>query len=192
MSTREGKYLLFPLLGILDICTNLLDKFVFISNLELLLFNNFLSIGLYFIFFNLIKNINISRKLLVSFYCILLIYAGILFSFDCPSSTSELYSKYGYLNYYEYSLFCLLSSFICITFCTLTLVKLFQNQKVTFNIIFIIFGIIIYYIGDIIKFGLGIQFLQDSQAHKEFMIAFLPIKLYTSRVFILLGLIWKN
>ena len=154
--------------------------------------NNLLTLGSYFLFFYFIKNITISKKLLFSIYSILSIYASILFIFDWPKSNIELYSKYGYLNYFEYSYFCILASVTCIIFCTLVLLILFQNEKVPVNIVFIIFGIITYYIGDIIKFGLGTQFLQDAHAHKEFMNAFVPIKLYTSKVFIIVGLLWKN
>lgn len=192
ISSQERKYLLFSLLGILDICTNLLDIFIFTSNLELLIVNNLLTLGSYFVFFYFIKNITISPKLLFSVYGILLIYAGILFIFDWPKASSDLYSDYGYLNTFEYSFFCFFAAIICLTFCTFILTKIFQDETFRLNLLLIIFGIITYYVGDILKFGLGIHFLNDINVHNEFLNTFLPIRLYASKGLIIVGLIWKN
>lgn len=192
ISSQERKYLLFSLLGILDICTNLLDNFIFTSNLELLIVNNLLTLDLYFVFFYFIKNITISKKLLFSIYSILFIYASILFIFDWPKASSDLYSDYGYLNTFEYSFFCFFAAIICLTLCTFVLTKMFQNETIQSNVLIIIFGVIIYYVGDLLKFGLGIHFLNDMNVHNEFLNTFLPIRLYTSKGLIIVGLLWKN
>ncbi len=69
---------------------------------------------------------------------------------------------------------------------------MFQNEAIQLNVIFIIFGVIIYYVGDILNFGLGIHFLIDTNVHDEFMNKFLPIRLYASKGLIISGLLWKN
>ena len=192
VKTREREYLLFSLLGILDVCTNLLDNFIFTSNLELLIVNNLLTLGSYFAFLYFIKNTTISKKLLFLIYGILFIYAIILFIFDWPNTSRDLYSDYGYLNIYEYSFFCFFAAVFCLTLCTYILSKMFQNEAIHLNVIFIIFGVIIYYVGDILNFGLGIHFLIDTNVHDEFMNKFLPIRLYSSKGLIISGLLWKN
>lgn len=192
VKTREREYLLFSLLGILDVCTNLLDNFIFTSNLELLIVNNLLTLGSYFAFLYFIKNTTISKKLLFLIYGILFIYASILFIFDWPNASGDLYSDYGYLNIYEYSFFCFFAAVFCLTLCTYILSKMFQNEAIHLNVIFIIFGVIIYYVGDILNFGLSIHFLINTNLHDEFMNTFLPIRLYASKGLIIGGLIWKN
>lgn len=69
---------------------------------------------------------------------------------------------------------------------------MFQNEAIHLNVIFIIFGVIIYYVGDILNFGLSIHFLINTNLHDEFMNTFLPIRLYASKGLIIGGLIWKN
>jgi hypothetical protein len=191
-STKDEKFLLFSLIGILDISTNLLNIYVFKSNLELLLVHNIISIGLYFKFFYSIeKNINIKKSLL-SFYGLFIIIAGILFMFDWPKSDIKLYSKYGYLNTLEYLRFILLTGIICLVFCTLILIKMFKSEPVPVNLLLILFGIITLYIGNILQAGLGIYFLNDIEIHNEFSNHLITIRLFTSKGLIIAGLLWKN
>ena len=184
--------MIFSILGILDIVTNLIDQFILTSNLELLLINNLLSVGLYFIFFLAVKNITISRTKLTTLYTLLLTYAFILFSQDWPKTNIDLYSKYGYLNTLEYSNFCFASAIICLILCTKTTIKIVKSDTPSLNIIFIISGIAIYNIGALAEFGMGAYFITESHSHNEFLNLLIPMRLYTSKCFILIGLIWKN
>lgn len=192
VSSGERKYLLFSFLGIVDFSTNLLDIYVFTSNLELFIVHNLLTVGSYFVFFYFIKNITISPKLLFSVYSIMLLYAGILFKLDWPKASSNLYSQYGFLNTYEYSIYSCFAAVLCLLLCTFVLLKIFQNETVKLNILFIIFGIIIYYTGELLKYGLGIYLLKNANAYNDFGDIIIPIKLYASKCLILLGLTWKR
>ncbi len=120
------------------------------------------------------------------------IYAGILFNVDCPKAMSNLYSQYGFLNTYEYSFYSCFTAILCLLVCTFVLLKIFQKEIVKLNILFIIFGIIIYYVGELLKYGLGIYLLKNANAYNEFGDIIIPIKLYASKCLILLGLIWKK
>ena len=191
-SSKEKKYLLFSLIGALDIFTTLLDKYVFTSNLELFLINDLLAVGLYFMFFHLIEKPFIIKKTLLSFFGLLLILAGSLFFFDWPKSDISLYSKYGYLNTIEYLLYSLFSGLTCLIICAILLVKMFKIDLFRLNIIFILFGIMSFYIGDIIQAGLGIYFISDINVHFVFTEIFLTLRLFAFSGFITLGLLWKN
>ena len=72
------------------------------------------------------------------------------------------------------------------------LIKLFKTELVQINLLFILFGIISFYIGDIIQAGLGIYFISDTNVHFVFTEVFLTIRLIASNGLIILGLLWKN
>lgn len=190
--SRERKYLIFSLLGLLDLLTNLLDQFVFTSNLELLLVNNLITLGLFFMFFYQIKNVKIPERIIFVVYVTIVFYAASIIFMDCPKAADHLYSDYGYLNTIEFSNFSIISAVICLALCTKVIVGIIKSESSQFNIIFITFGIIFYYIGDLFSFGLGTHFLNDYNAHFEFLKTLLPMRLFTTKCFILMGLIWKN
>lgn len=190
--SRERKYLIFSLLGLLDLLTNLLDQFVFTSNLELLLVNNLITLGLFFVFFYQIKNVKIPKHIIFVVYVTIVLYAATMIFMDFPKAADHLYSDYGYLNTIEFSNFSVISAVICLALCTKVIVGIIKNESSQLNIIFITFGVIFYYIGDLFSFGLGTHFLKDHNAHLEFLKTLLPMRLYTTKCFILMGLIWKN
>lgn len=190
--SKERKYLIFPLFGLLNIVTDLLDQFVFTSNLELLLVSNLITLGLFFIFFCQIKNVKISKNITLIVFITIALYATILFFVDWPNAADHLYSDYGYLNTLEFSNFSILSAVICLALCTKVIVGIMKSESSQFNILFITFGVIFYYIGDLFSFGLGTHFLNDHIAHFEFLQTLLPMRLYTTKCFILMGLLWKN
>ena len=177
-NSGERNYLLFSLLGLLGLATNLLDYFVFTSNLELFLIHDIFAIGLYLIFFSSLKILNNT--------------AFAFFYIDWPKSDITLYSKYGHLNTLEYLLFCLLAGITCLIICTALLIKIFKTDLVQLNLFFILFGIISFYIGDIIQAGLGIHFISDTNVHNIFSEILLTIRLFVSNGLIILGLLWKN
>lgn len=190
--STEKKYLIFSLLGLLDIATNLLDQFVFTSNLELLIVNNLITLGLFFTFFYQIKNVKFPTHIIFVFYVTIAMYAATIIYMDWPKAADHLYSDYGYLNTIEFSNFSVISAVICLVLCTKVIVGIIQNESSQLNIIFITFGVIFYYIGDLLSFGLGTHFLKDHNTHYEFLKTLLPMRLYTTKCFILMGLIWKN
>lgn len=191
-STGDRKYLLFSILGILDITTHLLDKFVFTSNLELFLIYDLTAIGLYFMFYYSLKNLKISGYLLLTTFTIFTILSFLFFIIDWPKTNNIFYSQYGYLNLYEYSLFNFFAAIILLIISTFVLLKIFRNDLFELNVLFIIFGIMSYFIGDIVKFGLGTHLLKDIPSHRLFLNAFLPIRLIINHGLIITGLIWKN
>lgn len=190
--SKERKYLIFPLLGLLNIVTDLLDQIVFTSNLELLLVSNLITLGLFFIFFCQIKNVKIPKNIILTVFITLVLYAATIFFIDWPKAAVHLYTDYGYLNTIEFSNFSVISAVICLALCTKVIVGIITNESSQLDIIFITFGVIFYYIGDLFSFGLGTYFLKDHNAHYEFFKALLPMRLYTTKCFILMGLLWKN
>lgn len=190
--TKEKKYLLFSFLGFINIITNILDKYILTSNLELFLVNELLSIGLYFMFFNSAKKRTESGKPILIAYILLSLISFLFFIIDWPKTDTSLYSDYRYLNSFEYTIFSLLSGVICIIISTITLIGLLKNDSVPINLLFIIFGIIIFYVGEIILAGLGIHFIQNPNIHWRFSYHLLTIRLYASKSLIITGLLWKN
>lgn len=191
-NSGERNYLLFSLLGLLGLATNLLDYFVFTSNLELFLIHDIFAIGLYLIFFSSLKILNNTALFLFAPLSTLIITAFAFFYIDWPKSDITLYSKYGHLNTLEYLLFCLLAGITCLIICTALLIKIFKTDLVQLNLFFILFGIISFYIGDIIQAGLGIHFISDTNVHNIFSEILLTIRLFVSNGLIILGLLWKN
>jgi hypothetical protein len=192
LNSQERAYLVFPVLGVLDITTNALDVFVFTSNLELLLVNSILTIGLFFVFFTCLKIPGFSNKLLFYLYLTLFAYAISLFLWDLPAASIGLYSNYGFLNTIEYTYFGLMVSLIVLVLICKIAVSVFQKDNVPLTIYFIIFGIMIYFIGDLVKFGLGRFFIEDEVIHREFLTVLIPLRFYASKFFILMGLSWKG
>ncbi len=192
LSSGERKYLLFSLLGLLGFVTNLLDYFVFSSNLELYLVNDLVSLGLYFIFFFSIKNLKVTSSFIFIPLTALSIIALLFFNFDWPKSNINLYSNYGYLNTLEYLLFSFFASLTSLTICTIVLIKMFTTNLLRLNLIFLLFGILSFYLGDIIQSGLGIYFISDTNIHFKFSEIFLTIRLFVSNGLIIFGLLWKN
>ena len=190
--SRERNYLIFSALGLLGLATNVLDFFVFSSNLELFLIYDLLVIGLYLKFFMSFKTLNIKDSFLFVPLTCLILLAFVFFYFDWPKSDISLYSKYRYLNTLEYLFFCLFSGLTCLVICTILLIKLFKTELVQLKLLFILFGIISFYIGDIIQAGLGIYFISDTNVHFVFTEVFLTIRLIASNGLIILGLLWKN
>jgi hypothetical protein len=190
--TKEGFYLLFPLLGVLDIGTNVLDYFLFTSNLELLLVNSVILLGIYFLFIHALGHFLISKKILIALYGSLLVFATSLFCWDIPESNPEFYSDYGFLNTIEYIQFELTVSVVGLIVFSIVSVKIFHIDDIPLSIYFILFGVLIYYISDLVEFGLGTYFLENTQIHSDFLDVFIPVRFYTSKIFILLGLVWKN
>lgn len=191
-STGERKYLLFSLAGLLDITTSLLDYYLFTSNLELLLVNNLILLGLYFMLFHSLKKLETPIKYLLLVYTSIAVYGILLFILDLPKTDLNLYSDYGFLNTLESLCFCFIVGITCLIFSTISLIRLFRFDPVPVNLLLIIFGIITFYIGDILQSGMGIHFLFDSDVHDAFSNNFLTIRLFTSKGLIISGLLWKN
>lgn len=143
-------------------------------------------------FFFSLKLLNNTGRFLFVPLSALIIAAFVFFYIDWPKSEITLYSKYGHLNTLEYLLFCLLSGLICLIICTTLLIKIFKTDVVQLNLIFILFGIITFYFGDIIQAGLGIHFLSNTDVHNNFSEILLTIRLFVSNGLIILGLLWKN
>lgn len=192
LKSQERVYLVFPLLGVVDIATNALDVFVFKSNLELLLVNSILTLGLFFLFFNRIEIPIFSHKVWFYLYLTLLVYAVSLFLWDFPAASYDLYSNYGFLNTLEYTYFGLILSLIVLVLICKIGISVFNKDNLPLSIYFIIFGIMMYYVGDLVKFGLGRFFIGEIFIHSNFLDLFLPLRFYASKFFILTGLIWKD
>lgn len=192
LNSQERAYLVFPILGVLDITTNALDVFVFTSNLELLLVNSILTIGLFFVFFTGLKIPGFSNKLLFYLYLTLFAYAISLFLWDLPAASIGLYSNYGFLNTIEYTYFGLMVSLIVLVLICKIGISVFNKDNVSLSTYFMIFGIMIYFTGDLVKFGLGRYFIEETFIHSNFLDVFLPLRFYASKFFILMGLIWKG
>jgi hypothetical protein len=192
-STKDEKFLLFSLIGILDISTNLLNIYVFKSNLELLLVHNIISIGLYFKFFYSIEKNKYFKKIFIStFFLLSISFVIVFFLIDWPKSDISLYSVYGFLNTLEYLNFIFFSSAMCLIIFTILLIKMIKTDIVKLHLIFILFGIISYHVGELIQAGLGVHFLYDIDIHAEFTCNLLTIRLFTSNGLIITGLLWKN
>ena len=192
LSSGERKYMFFTLLGALGIATSMLDFFVFSSNLELFVVVDLVSLGLYFLFFYSFKTIKISGRLLLATLSTLIAIALVFFYIDWPKSDIYLYSKYGYLNTLEYLIFFVFSGSACLIICTIVLIKMLKNDFVPLNLFFIVFGIMAYYVGDVIQSGLAIHFISDLNVHYGFLELFLPFRLFVSKGLITTGLLWKN
>lgn len=190
--TKERKYLLIGFLGALYFATNLLDEFVFTSNLELLAISDIITVGITFLIFHDIKQISISKSILWMPYIILVFYAIALFRFNWTKTDNDLLSNYGYLNTSEYSSFSFLSAILCLIVSTYIMIKTLQISEPPLNLIFIVFGIILFHVGSFLQFGLGEYFFDDLSTHYKFLEMLIPVRLFTSRTFILLGIIWKN
>jgi len=67
-----------------------------------------------------------------------------------------------------------------------------KNDFVPLNLLFIVFGIMAFYMGDLIKSGLEIHFISDLYVHEKFLELFFPIRLFVSKGLIITGLLWKN
>lgn len=192
LSSGENKYLFFMLLGALGIATGILDYFVFSSNLELFVVADLVSLGFYFMFFYSLKTLRISGSLLLSTLSTLIVIAFVFFNIDWPKSDIHLYSNYGYLNTLEYLTFTVFAGLVCVIICTIVLIKMLKNDFVPLNLLFIVFGMMAYYVGDVIKSGLEIHFISDLYVHEKFLELFFPIRLFVSKGLIITGLLWKN
>ena len=180
------------LLGALGIATGILDYFVFSSNLELFVIADLVSLGFYFMFFYSLKTLRISGSLLLSTLSTLIVIAFVFFNIDWPKSDIHFYSKYGYLNTLEYLTFSVFTGLACLIICTIVLIKMLKNDFVPLNLLFIVFGIMAVYMGDLIKSGLEIHFISDLSVHYKFLELFFPIRLFVSKGLIITGLLWKN
>lgn len=180
------------LLGVLGIATGILDYFVFSSNLELFVVDDLVSLGLYFLFFYSLKTLKISGNLLLATLSTMIVIAFVFFNIDWPKSDIHLYSNYGYLNTLEYLTFTVFAGLVCVIICTIVLIKMLKNDFVPLNLLFIVFGMMAYYVGDVIKSGLEIHFISDLYVHGKFLELFFPIRLFVSKGLIITGLLWKN
>jgi len=180
------------LLGALGIATGILDYFVFSSNLELFVVADLVSLGFYFMFFYSLKTLRISGSLLLATLSTLIVVAFVFFNIDWPKSDIHFYSKYGYLNTLEYLVFSVFAGLACLIICTIVLIKMLKNDFVPLNLLFIVFGIMAFYMGDLIKSGLEIHFISDLTVHYKFLELFFPIRLFVSKGLIITGLLWKN
>ena len=132
------------------------------------------------------------EEILIALYGSLLVFATSLFCWDIPESNPEFYSDYGFLNTIEYIQFELTVSVVGLIVFSIVSVKIFHIDDIPLSIYFILFGVLIYYISDLVEFGLGTYFLENTQIHSDFLDVFIPVRFYTSKIFILLGLVWKN
>lgn len=180
------------LLGLLDTVTNLLDNFIFTSNIELLAMNDVITLGVTFLIFLDIQQITISKTLLWMPFVGLFLFAVVLFLVDWSNTRSDLMSDYGFLNTYEYLSIGFFSAIIGFVVSTYILIKTLQVSEPPINLIFIIFGIILNNLGSFIEFGLGDYLFNDTSTHLAFLTTLIPVKLITSKSFIILGITWKN
>ena len=180
------------LLGALGIATGILDYFVFSSNLELFVVADLVSLGFYFMFFYSLKTLRISGSILMATLSTLIVIALFFFNIDWPKSAIHFYSKYGYLNTLEYLTFSVFTGLACLIICTIVLIKMLKNDFVPLNLLFIVFGIMAFYMGDLIKSGLEIHFISDLSVHYKFLELFFSIRLFVSKGLIITGLLWKN
>jgi hypothetical protein len=185
--------MVFPLWGVSNIVTNILNNFVLISNLELLVINH-LCTSCYSILIlsKLNKWSQKSLKILKIIPVFLLAFVLILFIIDIPEAPKNLYSYYGYLNVWEYNYSALIMSMIITIICFITLYEQLSDNSFNIGQACLIFGLIVYFSSDIVNFLFSVFLYKGTNQYEKFLDCFFPIRLIVSYSLLYAGLLWKK
>ena len=187
--TRQLWVLTFPIWGILDLTTMILDEFFFTSNLELFsIYFLLLTIPLLFLYSE-IGDISVLKLSPFVIFPIVLILA---FKLNLITTNQNLYSKYGFLNVREYMMavsVCCVLHIVYVFSIVLSIVK--QNSVELYKLI-ILFGLGIYFVGNLFYNLIEFRFIEDIKGSLQLTRYYLPIQLFVSKGLLILGLIWKE
>lgn len=187
--TKEIWVWTFPVWGILDLTTMILDDFFFTSNLELFsIYFLLLTIPLLFLYSKIgnISPLKLSPFVIFPFFLIL------VFKLNLITTNQNLHSKYGFLNVKEYMMavsVCCVLHIVYIFSIVLSIVK--QNAVELYKLM-VLFGLGIYFVGNLFYNLIEFRFIEDIKGSLQLTRYYLPIQLFVSKGLLILGLIWKE
>jgi len=192
-NTGSKWYLLLSIWGLIDFITNILIRYYFTSNLEILVLNNLLTTIVFLVLSTQILKVDSKLNFLVKvaslFLFILMVF---VFYFDVFQAEPYLYSDYGYLNTIEYSQFHFTSSIIGLIFGVVALVRFLMFQENNISVLLLIFGFLSLFLSELIKFSLNTYLLPDLTLHKKYFELCIYNGFFISKGLIIAGLLWKN
>jgi hypothetical protein len=179
----------FPVWGLLDLSTLVLDEYVFSSNLELfLIYYLILTIPLAYLYYKFGK-ISINALLPLGLVPIVIIAS---FIFDLIPTNHSLYSDYGLLNVKEYKLSV---AVVCLIHVVYVFHIIFNCIKIHFFELYkliILFGLAIYFVGYSLFHIIEYYYLDNVEGFVNLGVYYITIQVIISKGLIIIGLLWKE
>ena len=192
---RSGErwYFAFSAWGLLNLVFNYIDFYWVESNLELLIITNLIEFGIIlFILKNLIFASPLENKMAILSIIPVATYSIIVFLFDIPKATENLYSQYGYLNTLEYENTILMSSFFNISFTIYVILKSFKIPNYPVNYICFASAIFISSSQDLLNHIVSIPLLGEPLLLANLLNHYNLIKFFLFHVLTFTGLLWNR